>query len=342
MPKSFAYAFILFTLFTSIFFSCSHRQPQTPFADLSGPYLGQTPPSDTAELFAPGILSNAFNNRDMAISPDGSEIYTSVVTGGFAHSKIIVYKNKDGFWQPPEIASFCGGPETNELEPAFSYDGSTLFFISNRTDSINGKTGDHWDIWAADRTYDGWGEPYNLGGPVNSDHHEFFPSLTKDGTLYFTRRQADSRDEFIYRSRKINGSYMIPERLPDQVNCGQARYNAFVARDESYIIVPVFGMPDSYGGTDYYITFRNKEDQWSRPVNLGAEINSSAGQEWSPYITHDEKYFFFMSMKLKPLALDGEFVYQTLLDYHNNYENGLPDMYWIEASFIKALRPEGF
>jgi hypothetical protein len=30
-----------------------------------------------------------------------------------------------------------------------------------------------------------WGEPRNLGAPVNGEASEFFPTLTKDGTLYF-------------------------------------------------------------------------------------------------------------------------------------------------------------
>ena len=44
----------------------------------NGPYLGQSPPGDKAVLFAPGVISDGFNNRDMAMTPDGSEFYYAV------------------------------------------------------------------------------------------------------------------------------------------------------------------------------------------------------------------------------------------------------------------------
>ena len=73
--------------------------------------------------------------------------------------------------------------------------------------------------------------------------------------------------------------------------------SAFIDPDERFIIVPATGMEDGLGGTDYYIVFRNKEDHWSKPINLGEKINSARGAEWSPYISPDGKYFFFMSSK---------------------------------------------
>jgi len=33
-------------------------------------------------------------------------------------------------------------------------------------------------IWVMHRTATGWGEPRNLGAPVNSEESEYFPTLT--------------------------------------------------------------------------------------------------------------------------------------------------------------------
>ena len=60
-----------------------------------------------------------------------------------------------------------------------------------------------------------------------------------------------------------------PEKLPPQVNSGRSQFNAFVAPDESYLIVPIEGRSDSIGGCDYYVVFRNPDDRWSEPINLG-------------------------------------------------------------------------
>ena len=46
-------------------------------AAATGPYLDQPPPGDEPALFAPGIVSDGLANRDLAITPDGDEIYWS-------------------------------------------------------------------------------------------------------------------------------------------------------------------------------------------------------------------------------------------------------------------------
>ena len=46
--------------------------------------------------------------------------------------------------------------------------------------------------------------------------------MTRDGTLYFTRRQEDG-SEAILRSRLVEGRYQEPERLGPEVNSGKTR-----------------------------------------------------------------------------------------------------------------------
>ncbi len=147
-----------------------------------------------------------------------------------------------------------------------------------------------------DREGDAWGEPYNLGPPVNSDAPEYYPSVTADGTLYFTR-EGEDRVSSTYRSRLVDGVYTEPELLPPQVNCGTNRFNVFVAPDETFVIVPAMGREDSLGGVDYYVVFRSDDDTWSEPINLGPTINQPAGREWSASLSPDGKYLFFMSSR---------------------------------------------
>ena len=48
------------------------------FSTLNGFYIDQKPPGKTPEVFAPGIISTSeFNDRDLTISPDGSQIFFS-------------------------------------------------------------------------------------------------------------------------------------------------------------------------------------------------------------------------------------------------------------------------
>jgi hypothetical protein len=150
--------------------------------------------------------------------------------------------------------------------------------------------------------------------------------------------------EHIYRSRLVDGRYNTPERLPENVNCGKTQFNAFVAPDESYLILPVHGREDSLGSVDYYIVYRNALDEWSQPVNLGDRINTPGSQEYSPFVSRDGKYFFFMSQRHPATdeASGQAWSMDELSTVFNQPENGNTDIYWIHAGFVEALRPEGF
>jgi len=79
-----------------------------------------------------------------------------------------------------------------------------------------------------ERSGTGWGEPRSLGAPINTPGGEFFPTTTRDGTLYYTGPERKGTGECIYRSRSSTGTTPQPGRLPAQVNAGKARYNAFL------------------------------------------------------------------------------------------------------------------
>jgi hypothetical protein len=321
-----------------------HDQSGDSDSALTGPYLGQTPPGLEPELFAPGLVATGLHTRDLAMTPGGDEIYFSVGAGQF--SVILGSRLVGGEWTAPEVAAFSADPAVGDIEPHISPDGERFYFVSNRPPDGSlmpveerGKW-DRADIWVMQRMDGDWGEPENLGPPVNSDADEYFPSTTLDGTIYFTREDPQTGRNYIYRSRPTEGGtgYAEPERLPEQVNSAN-QFNSFVAPDESFLILGVFGRADSHGGTDYYIVFRDAGDRWSEPLNLGPEINQERGQEWSPYVSPDGRYFFFMSTR-QPFPEDApdRLTRDWLLDFHQLPESGNPAMYWVDAGFIAELR----
>jgi len=312
-----------------------NRQGSGDPAVVSGDYLGQAAPSDSARLFAPGIISTGMTERDFAITPDGNEIFFCREAGKFRYVTIFYTRRNDGVWSSPEVFENCTNPAYKYVEPHISPDGTKLYFISNMpADSVS--EGNE-DIWICTKTDGGWSEPRNPGAPVNTASKEYFPSVTADGTIYYTHLDPVAGEEFIYRSRLANGVFQEPEKLGPNVNIGSARYNAFVAADESYIIVPAYGMPDSFGATDYYISFHDSLDNWSQPVNMGPEVNSVFPGEWSASVSPDGKYLFFMSDRMGSKRL-GRLSTETLQEFHNSPQNGNPDIYWINSAMIEKLR----
>ena len=156
--------------------------------------------------------------------------------------------------------------------------------------------------------------------------------------MYFTRQLIGEAANYIYRSRMVGGEFQEPERLPVQVNSGASRYNAFVDPDEEYLIVCVDGHDDTVGRCDYYIVFRNDDDVWSEPVNMGEKVNTAHWQEYSPYVSPDGNYFFFMTTRMREGG-DDILTWESIMDSHNESGNGNPDIYWMDASFIDSLRP---
>ena len=121
------------------------------------------------------------------------------------------------------------------------------------------------------------------------------------------------------------------------MNCGTNRFNAFVAPDESYIIVPAQGMEDGYDGVDYYVVFRDSSDRWSDPVNLGEAVNRDNPRGWSPYVSPDGRFFFFMATRTREIGPE-EWTYAHLRRLQVSPNNGNADIYWMDAGFISELR----
>lgn len=306
---------------------------------LKGDYLGQAPPGMEPVVFAPGFISTGLAERDAAFTPDGKEFYFTV---GLEHFFAIVVTRQgagaDGTWSKPEIAPFSG--RYSDIEPCISPDGKRFYFVSKRPLEEGKEPSKFFNIWVMERGDGGWSTPQSLGAPINGEWNVFYPSVTRDGTLYYTRGHKD-RSEYIYRSRLTGGKYGEPEKLGDGVNSTKAQFNAFIAPDESYLIVPVFGRKDSVGGTDYYVTFRTKDDKWSGPINLGNKINTP-GTEYTPYVTPDGKYFFFNRMrgKLADGAPGKRLSYKELTERSRQWGNGAGDLYWVDAAVIKKLKPK--
>lgn len=312
------------------------------FPRLAGPYLGQAPALSDPVVFAPGIVSTGLGERDLAMMPDGSEIYWAVVVGQYELTTVMMSRRVDGIWTEPEVAPCCTESEYMHLEPHITPDGAHFMWLTNRPGP--GPHNGGQEIWVMDRVGEGWGDAYPLPEIINTADSEYFPSVTRDGTLYFTRSPAGGGENRIWRSRMVDGEYQEPELLPEAVNMGRARYNAFIDPDEGFLLLTAAGMEDTLGGADYYVVFRNDDDEWSDPVNLGASVNTAGNLEHSPYVSPDGQFFFFMSRRLDAdaFAPGGVFDGHAVREMAGGPETGGWDIYWMSAAFLDELRPEGF
>ena len=335
----------LFTFATLLIFTSCKQQLESRLSTniaeseakvLSGEYMGQTLPYSIPRVFGPEIISNGLINRDITFTPEGDEIYFTFATSNYSYATVLHTKNVNGIWSIPEVASFAMSPDYVTIEPCLSHDGSLLYFASDRP-IVNSTEKDDTNIWVVKRVGTDWGEPILLDTTINTGQGEFYPSVTKSGALYFTRAESSGIHN-IYKSEFIDGSYTNPEKLPEQVNCGRNRFNAYVSPDEEFVIIPAIGVEKDVAGVNYYITFKNK-DIWSEPVNMGSTVNKDLGRGWSASLSPDGEYLFFMSSRgLSKKSQPESISYSFLNQLQSKPQNGNADIYWVKANFIDRLR----
>lgn len=256
---------------------------------LRGEFLGQKKPGLTARIFAPGIISTEKRELNSVFTPDGKEFYFTIRTKP-GQWTIKVMTMTGGLWTAPETASFSG--IYSDVDLFISPDGRKLYYCSNRPLDGKGDPKRDFDIWIVDRIEGGWSAPYNPGPPINSDKDEFYPSVTRAGTLYFQSTRPDTRgSRDLYRAKLKDGGYIQAENLGDVVNTDLFEGDVLVSPDEGCIIFSV-GRNDSLGLGDLYISFRLKNENWTEPRNLGPNINTEHNEN-CPILTPDGKFLFF-------------------------------------------------
>jgi len=320
-------------LLVLIFIGC-HSKTETPI--LRGEYLGQEPPGMEGELFAPGIMSTGMPELNAVFFPGGKEVIYSVGVGEMKWAMVMI-KEVDGIWSKPEIAPFSG--DYGGVDPFVSYDGNKVYFCSNRPRSIGGEPREDYDIWYVEKESTGWSEPKNMGAPVNTDTHEFYPSFTRKGTMYVqSRREGGIGQSDIYRLELEDGRYVTAECLPEPVNSSSFEGDAFIAPDESYIIVSTFRPGKNIGrSADLYISFRSDDGSWSELINMGERVNGTGGENCQ-ILSPCGKYLFYTSRRYKDRKNAPFVTYNDLVISWTDPQNGLGDIYWIDARIIEELQ----
>jgi len=313
-------------------FSLLIAAPLLSAAQIKLPALN-SPPANLV-MFGEGKISTAINERDFAISPDGNEIFYTISTPRSTFQTIVFSKkNSKGEWSTPEVASFAG--EYSDLEPVFSSDGKTLFFSSNRP--LSGDQPKDFDVWKVSKTSTGWAKPENLGTVINTDADEFYPSVARNGNIYFTAAyKGGPGREDIYVSEFKNNQYQKPIALDTLVNSKFYEFNAFVDPDEQYILFTSYGRKDDSGGGDLYMATKDANGKWKQAKNL-TELNSKQ-LDYCPFVSPDGKSLFFTSERHQlPVSFTGsKATAQKIKDIGSSPLNGTGNIYWISfASLLK-------
>jgi len=311
------------------------QEDKDPILKLNGKYLGQSPPGSVPEVFAPDLISTGLDELNSVFSPDGNEFYFSIRNPDF--STIFVSKSVENHWGMPEPLPFT--TKYKDIDVSVSPDGMKLFFSSNRKAEPNEEMTSGFDIWYCYKEGNNWGKPFKLGNEINSQSDDFYPIVTRDGTIFFNSQRAGRGTNDIYLSRLKNGEYLPAEKLGDKINTAFREFDAYVDPDQNFIIF-ASDRPGGFGQSDLYISFRTENNDWSQSTNMGPEINGT-GYEFSPYLSPDGKYLFYTRQTWTPVtdpevSLNRDYYFKAL----NSFDNLLGNIWWADSKIINELMPQ--
>jgi len=282
---------IIIALIISIsIFSCT--QMENNFFKTKDAYFGLTPPGLAPEVFAPGIVSDSTwaEHCQIAISPQGDEIYWSVWTSNYKSEdgsknteQIFYSKFENDIWTKPQLAEFIkNNPHGLNGGPVFSPDGNRLFFYQVKSPWITSDM----NTYFVEKIDGKWSDaPIDVGESYNTEDQDYSPIFSNKGNAYKNLFGKISKYTYDNNNFTFVDSVIIHKDF-------RPVWNFYMSPNEDYVIFSAFH-ESGFGDIDLYISFKTKDDNWGDPINMGDKVNTKLRERF-PTVSPDGKYMFFM------------------------------------------------
>jgi len=209
-------------------------------------------------------------------------------------------------WSEPVSLGATINTSSNDQQATLSKDGLTLYFASNRPGSMPDATGARaLDIWVAHRAdiEAPWGEPVNLGAPINTPLSEFAPALSRDEHWLFfgsTNRPGGFGSADIWASWRDDVhddfGWQEPVNLGSGINTpGFEGGPAYFENDELGVAELYYNHNDQpvNAGGDIFVSAQAADGSWGQGVPV-AELNSTASDQ-RPSVNHSGLAIYIFS-----------------------------------------------
>ncbi len=244
-----------------------HTQ-QDDFPVLKGPYLGQKPPGEKPEIFAPGIVSTKDHiEMGFTCTSDGREIYfaRSETMDIQSHLAIWIVRQKNGEWSKPDVSPFSG--VYRDFAPFVTPDGKYLLFYRMSSAKAQIKRG----TYMVERKGDTWSAPkYFFNG--------YCMTTVDFKTFYYTTEKDDKTSKDLAMVQLDDGNFLFSKKLKGNINSNEWEAHGCISPDNRYIIFDRIKQS--------YVSFLQKNNQWSSGYQMSGKFHV-------PIVSGDGKYIFF-------------------------------------------------
>ena len=214
-----------------------------------------------------------------------------------------------------------------EVAPIITPDGKNLFFTRIKHPDNLGISKKQ-DIWLATLgAKNEWELARNIDSPVNNIEDNAAATISSDGkTLYILNvyNPDGSLRVGLSQTKKTKNGWAFPQEVKiekyysaaSKINTNRGTEEVilteFSISPNKDVLIMALNRKDTYGEKDLYVSFLNEKGEFSQPINMGAEINTSA-IESNPFISSDSKSLYFTSFG-HPGYGDGDIFISRRLD----------------------------
>ena len=281
-------------------------------------------------------INTEFWESSPSLSPDNRVLYfSSNRPGGYGGKDLYVsYRNAEGKWSLAQNMGPTINTSGDELAPFIHPDNQTMYFTSDGLPGYGGS-----DIFVLRKKVDGkWGDPENLGYPINTIENEGSLAVSADGlTAYYASDRVDSRggldlykfemrpDIRPYRTLFVKGfvtDKSTKKGLPSSVELFDNQNNQALMKVQT----------DERG--EYFITLPTGKD-YTFTVNRKGYLFYS---ELYGLSTKEADSVYQKNIPLQPVTLNANFVFNNILFKNNSYE--LPSSGLIELDKLLQVLNE--
>ncbi len=191
--------------------------------------------------------------------------------------------------------------EYNEINPLISPDGHTLFFARiSHPQNTKGDKGSQ-DIWYSDLDVvtGKWAPSRRLGQPLNKEDYNCAYSITPDGNTLLLKGAYNNgtyETRGFSLSKRTAGGWSAPQKMniPGYESMSKGQFDCGFLSADGKVLLMAFSEKRNSKEDDVYVSFRQKDGSWSKPMNLGADINTNF-TETTPFLAADGATLFFSS-----------------------------------------------
>lgn len=187
----------------------------------------------------------------------------------------------------------------SEIAPIISPDGQTLYVArQNHPDNYGAKK--LYDVWFSVRKDDGsWAPLQIMGKPINNDGDNLVIAVSPDGNTLLLEGIYSSNggyvsDQGISMSHRTATGWSVPKKVVIQDFYNLNEFESYCPTVDRKIIIMSIERKDTYGMKDLYVSFRLPNGEYSKPFNMGDDINTYLN-EGTPFIASDNKTLYFYS-----------------------------------------------